>query len=65
MDMSIFVCDDEPKADEAIGLLKGMGYADGGISKEQVDTLNYDAARWDGGSHDHILEPKWIVIGRN
>jgi hypothetical protein len=64
MNMSIYVCDTSDQADEAEAYLIGMGFPAGQVTKEQVANLNYDAERWDGGSHDHFLTAKWVVIGR-
>jgi hypothetical protein len=60
-DVTIFVCDDEDKADNARGFLDGLGYAN--VTKERTGHLLYDAQTYDGGAKEHQLG-KWVVVGR-
>lgn len=64
MAMTIFVCESDDKADDAITVLKGNGYPGAGITKEKVNGLLYDAKQFDAGLIDPFLDKHWVVIGR-
>jgi hypothetical protein len=59
--MAVLVCDTAVKAAEAVGFLMGHGYST--VTTSQVETFNYDAATYDGGTSDTAAN-KFVVIGQ-
>jgi hypothetical protein len=63
VELSIYACDTEAKADEAVAYLIARDYPAANVSKEETSVATYDARRWDGGEFDQTLD-NWVVIGR-